>query len=1034
MKTNVYTKTNKAINGETVSYLLVAFISVFLFFTLKQLLKIFIGIPAGISVSISFTLIQIFSYLLEKRFVFVKSVLSSLKKQIFMLLFRSAVNIGFYKLSQFFFGDILKLEKDFYWFITITLCVVFNYFFDRLLVFDCNYDAESIKKSKIYIQFFKYRYVLFAGFLSACALLCIFMIYTAFPFGENTVMRMDLYHQYGPLFAELYQRVVDGKLFIYSWISGGGSSFLGNYFNYLSSPITALIFLFDKKDISFAITFLALTKCILSSISFSYYLKKSFKKDSYFISIFGLFYSFSAYFLAYYWNIMWLDGMMLFPIIILGIERIINNGKCLTYIISLVFLFYSSYYMAYMCCIFSVIYFTAYFFMNYDLNDKYDKSLKFKNPYSVKALKNSRFYNSGFRFAGASIIAACICAVSLVSVYMILKSSSATSDEMPKAVSSYFDIFNFITSHLAGITTTIRSSGDDVLPNVYSGVLTCILVPLYIVNKRYSTKEKAIFVSILLFLLISFDNNYMNFIWHAFHFPNDLPYRFSYIYSFILLVIAYKSVIAINELDIRDIGFVSMGWLFFIILAQRTPTTKMESLTVYLSIGCVLLWTAFLFIYRNRKRSRQVLSIMLVLLAFCEVLINGTSAVNFSQSNNEYKKDFDSYTSAINTVHEDDSSFYREELCYLERRMDPCYFGYNGMSNFSSMANEEYSSTQYDLGMMGNRINSYTYNPQTPVYNLMFGIKYLYFKNAKTVPSENLYDVLFTSDDGQTTVYENKYFLPLSYCVNSDVKDWDIAEDDPFSQQSAFFSLATGYSDVFKEVIYTKTSFDGMSGENLNTNGTFWFVKNDVESNYGYANFTISPQIDGNVYIYVSTDNSNELSFTSEKYGQKTIGIEDTFIIDLGYYDAGDLIDVSLNCSQMDSSEGYAEVYAYSCDESVLARGYNKLSKSALNVTKHTDTVIEGTVNVKEDSYLYSSIPYDKGWSVYIDGEKTDTFTVGNSLLTVAIKHGDHTVRYKYTPQGLKIGAIISAVSIAGICIYTVYKTKQKKREFDTVN
>ena len=88
-----------------------------------------------------------------------------------------------------------------------------------------------------------------------------------------TVMRMDLYHQYGPLFAELYDRVVEHKSFIYSWQSGGGSSFLGNYFNYLSSPLSAIIFLFDRKDISYAITTLVLVKGCLSAGTFAYYLK-----------------------------------------------------------------------------------------------------------------------------------------------------------------------------------------------------------------------------------------------------------------------------------------------------------------------------------------------------------------------------------------------------------------------------------------------------------------------------------------------------------------------------------------------------------------------------------------------------------------------------------------------------------------------------------------------------------------------------------------------------------------------------------------
>ncbi len=176
-------------------------------------------------------------------------------------------------------------------------------------------------------------------------------------------MRMDLYHQYGPLFAELYDRVVEGKSLLYSWESGGGSSFLGNYFNYLSSPFTVLIFLFDKADISFAITALVIVKCMASAVTFTYYLKASQKRHSYVSAAFGVFYAFCAYFLAYYWNIMWIDGMILLPLIVLGIEQLINNGKGALYTGALAVLLLSNYYMGYMACIFSVLYFLAYFLM-----------------------------------------------------------------------------------------------------------------------------------------------------------------------------------------------------------------------------------------------------------------------------------------------------------------------------------------------------------------------------------------------------------------------------------------------------------------------------------------------------------------------------------------------------------------------------------------------------------------------------------------------------------------------------------------------
>lgn len=1026
-------KTTKLFNGETVSYALSAFISLIALLGIKQLLKVFFSVPVTVSVIAAFVIAQILSYLLERRFVFRKAVLSSDFKQILLFLFRAAVNFGFYKLNDTLFGGILKMQDSFVWLVSISMCFFFNYFFDRTLLFDCAYDARSVRKSKIYKAFYTNRFILFSGLLAAVCISIIYIIYKVFPFGDSTVMRMDLYHQYGPLFAELYDRVVHHQSFIYSWTSGGGSSFLGNYFNYLSSPLSVIIFFFDKENISFAISFLVSVKCILSACTFTYYLKKSQLKHSYMTAVFGVFYAFSAYFLAYYWNVMWLDGMILLPLIALGIENIINKGSGKLYILSLVLLFVSSYYMGFMCCIFAVLYFIAYYLISNNVNAVISPEKTFEKKYSLKALYNNKFINRGIKFAVFSIISAMLCAVTLIPTFIILRSCSATSDTFPSTFESYFNIFDFITSHLAGLETTIRSSGDDVLPNVYSGMLAAILLPLFIVNKNIKLREKAVYIVLMLIFLFSFDNNCLNFIWHAFHFPNDLPFRFSYMYSFVLLVVGYKAISKIKSLEIRDITFVGILWVFFIILAQKMSTTKMMETTIYTSIAFVIIWTGYLCLVRNGKADKLIASALAVLICFSEVLIADTQAILITQSNSSYKENYAAYTEAIDKIKADDEGFFRQELCRLETRMDPCYFGYSGMSTFSSMAYEDYSQLQYSLGMFGNRINSYTYNTQTPVYNMMFNIKYLLQTDVSIAPSENLYDYKFTTSDSKTNVYESKYFLPVSFAVNENTELWDTTEGNPFDVQKDFFELATGFSGVFKEVKYLDTKYDNVSGDKISKNGTYWFSKYDADSSYAYADITITPIKSGNIYLYVNSPDISSIDISSIKLGSHTQNIDEPYILDCGYYEAGEELKLSIDCGSADVEECYADIFAYTVDDEVLKTGYDRLNQNALNVTKHSDTGIEGTISVSENSYLYSSIPYDEGWSIYIDGEKADTFKIGTAMLGASIKQGEHTVVYRYSPRGLKYGIIISAASFAGVCGYLIY-TKLKKKEVDKLS
>lgn len=1031
-------KTNKFINGETVSYTLMATVSLFILFSIKQILKVFIGIGVTPSCIIAFLVASIVSFIIERKYVFGKKILSSNIKQIIFFVIRIAVNFGFYKLAEFGFFNMLDMPISFAWFIAIVTSFLFNYVYDRTLIFDCGYDAVSVKQSKTYKIFYKNRYVFLTTVLATACIAVIYVIFSVFPFGSITVMRMDLYHQYGPLFAELYDRIVEHKSLLYSWNTGGGSSFLGNYLNYLSSPLSFLIFLFDKEDISYAITFIVAFKCILSATSFSYYLKKSFNKDNYFLSAFGILYAFSAYFLAYYWNVMWLDAMIMLPLIALGIEKIFKTGDIKLYTVSLVILFFANYYMGYMCCIFAVLYFFVCFINTYSNDGKLNKNAVYEKKYSTKALMNNVFINRGVKFAFASIIAALICAITLVPVFMILKNSSATSGTFPQTFKSYFDLLDLITSHFALLETTIRSSGDNVLPNIYTGILTFILLPLFLVNNKIKLKEKATYVVLIIFFVFCFNNNCAEYIWHAFHFPNDLPYRYSYMYSFIIAVMGYKTILNFKGIKVKDIAYTGLAIISFVIICQKFLTNKMTNSTIYATIIFVALWCGFLFLLKNKNAQKKTVSFVLVTFILCETIISSIVGLPLNQDNKNYKENYKTYTDAINYIDNKDSGFYRTELCYLNTRMDPAYYGYNGISVFSSMAYESYSQLQSSLGMQGNKVNSYTYNTQTPVYNMMFNIKYLIQTDVSLAPSSNLYKKIYTTSNKKSNVYESKYNLPIAYCVNSKIDDWVTDEGNPFEIQSDFVKLATGYSNVFKPVEYNSTDFDAVSGDDVTENGTYWLEKSDSSSNYGTETVSLSPTIDGNLYLYVKSSDLKTITVNSEKVSDITQSMEDAYILDLGYHNKGDEVLVSLDASKMESESTSFDFYCYTADDTVVKNMYNSLAGNSLNVDSYSDTTIKGTVNAKENCYLYSSIPYDDGWSVYVDGKKAETFEIGGTLLAIELTPGQHKIEYKYFPVGFLYGIIISAVTVFGLCGFYIYnksslKLNKSKRRKDKI-
>ncbi len=1015
---------NQFINSETVNYTIAFSFSFFILLAVKQLFKTFFGVGVSISCTIGFVFAEIVLFLIEKFFVYKKNASSTIIRQAVFAVLNALIHFGIYKLAISVLCSKFNLYNYTVWLILFVFFFIINYPISRILIFGCDKSPNNMNGGRIYTKFFNNRFIVLSMLISLIGMGFMFIVYKVFPFGDTTVLRMDLYHQYGPLFVELFDRVTNNETFLYSWISGGGSGFLGNYFNYLSSPLNIIIFLFDRNQMPFAISTIVAIKCMLSAGAFTLYIKKSQKRHSFTSAAFGVLYSFSAYMLAYFWNIMWLDGMIMLPLIILGIENIINKGKCTLYIISLIYLMYSSYYIGYMVCIFSVIYFLVYFVISYT-SGRIDNNFISSKKLSFKRLFNNKFINRGLKFAVSSLFAGAVCAFFLIPIYRILSGSSATSDNFPTEIKSYFTVLDFLQSHFAALETTIRSSGNDVLPNIYCGVLTLILVPLFVVNKKIKFREKLAYITLLLILFVSFNTNYLNFVWHAFHFPNDLPYRFSFMYSFILLVIAFKALSNLKDIGIKEIGFVSFAWIAFIAISQEMKTTKMSDFTIYATIAFIIVWTAILFIIKSKKLNRFVIGTLIIAATFCEVIIADTNAFNFNQELSNYNENYNTYVNAVEYIDANDNGFYRTELCHLNTRMDPCLYGYRGMSNFSSMAYENYSKLQYSLGMYGNRINSYTYNTQTPVYNLMYSIKYLIYNGEDVKPSTDLYTRVYETEDFSSTIYQNDYFLPVSYCVNSAIDVWDTTEGNPFQIQADFFTLATGFSDVFTQAEYLSTEYNGMYGDDITENGIYQL--NKLNDTSGEAKINLRATQNGNMYIYLSSSNITNINCTrNDEYISQNI--ETPYILDLGYYNAGETAEITIDSTAMESDSASLEIYAYSLNKNVRNEGYKRLLNHSLEITDYSGTKIKGNISVDENSTLYSSIPYDTGWSVYIDGDKQEAFEIGNSQLGVMIKAGEHTVEYRYRPNGIAAGVVISAGSLAALAGYEIIRRKNKIR------
>lgn len=841
------------------------------------------------------------------------------------------------------------------------------------------------------------KWILFTFLISSVVISIIYILQKIAPYGNNSMLDVDFYHQYGPLLNELYDRIKSGETLLYSFNTGGGIPFYRNFLNYLSSPFNIVLFFFRKENIIMAFSIVIALKTIFSATFISYYLKKTFKKDGILTSIFGVLYAFSGYFCAYYWNIMWLDGMVFLPIIMLGINKIIDEENPFTYVISLAIMLFANYFIGYMICIFSVFYFLGYFL--------YRKNFKIKN-----------ILKKFIMFGISSILAAGLVAFLLLPLFSSLSSISATKDSFP-VLGTNFSISDYIFNHVTGANRTVFASDILPLPNVYSGMLTISLILLLFFNKKINLRFKIISIASLLFFFLSFNINRIDFIWHAFHVPNDLPWRYSFIYVFVLITLGYYSMLRIKDVSIFKLSL-SFGIIFImVLLASKTGFENLDDSKVIISLIILLIYYALMMVIKNNKSNKIIMYFIFTLIVMFECVYGINVNWNIDHDISNFMSDKKAYQTLIKNIKKDDNGLYRMEKTDYLTLNDGAWYDYNGISTFTSMAYEDVAKFQRMIGMAGNDINSYYYKYyQTPVYNTMFNVKYIlgnYIKNDYYVP--------IAKEESVNAIGYN-YSSSIAYVVNDDVKDYKLISYMPFLNQSNFVTLSTGINDIFTPVEVDSILNTTITNTNIknNLNGEFNYKMNDGISEIV---INLNNEDNKNTYLYIG-GNKVSAYYVNDKY--YSITSDEYYIVDTGKLDTS-TIEVKIDLE--DSEDGILKFYAYNLNEEAFDKFYKEITDEMLEVTKYSDTLIEGNVDVKKNNLMFTSIAYDEGWKVLVDGKEVKTKKLANAYLGFEIKKGKHNIKIVYYPKYMKLGLVISMISLFILMGYIIYKNKTIKKD-----
>ncbi len=867
-----------------------------------------------------------------------------------------------------------------------------------------------IQFAKMFGRFtWKRRMILLSFFLPVIILGIAYACRGIFPFGKWDVLIIDLYHQYAPFISDLRDKITTLSSPLYSWTGGLGTSYLPQFAYYVSSPLNFIAVLFPKSYLTEAILVLILLKAGLAGACFNYYLKGVYREQGAAAVGFSLFYALSSYVLAYAWNIMWMDVVYLLPMVVLGIVRLIRDGRGIFFCMALALMLISNFYLAFFACFFIALYFPVCLF----------KYISIKNPGLV-------FKKCG-QFAFFSLLSAGISAGLLLPVYFALKLTSAAGDAMPSTMKYFFDIFDFISRHFILAPFNIREG----MPNLYCGIAVLILVPVYFFSRSIPLREKLAHMVLIFILIISFNMNILDFIWNGFHYPNQLPYRYSFVYIFLILSICYPAFKSLKEFSGKQIGAISSVIIVLIILSQKLDKNPPEHLALYMSIAFVIVYAGVLTLNRCSSIKPKTLALAFLLVVIAEVsssTIMTIWEVDKAESyagRNGYTsgKEVENIRREIEKISISDRDFYRMEIIPPKTTNDPCLYNYRGLSIFSSTFPEKPVKMMQNLGYHSNGINSYKYEASTAVLDSIFGIKYLVHRSEKH--DELIYKKIASADE--ITVFKNPYALSLGFLVPGELGKWSSRGANPFDVQSSLINNITGIENIF-------IPLNQKQGYNTNlelksTMTQYYRYKRPNEDAKSTARIKIEVNRDRQVYLYLDV-NSRIFSSGIVKAGNKEINFNATrsTIINPGFIKAGTNVEVRLVFKEDAPESGSFELYSSGLDLAAFEEAIFLMKEKSLNIESFSNTRIIGNIEAENSGLMVITVPYDRGWQVMVDNRQVETMPIDDGLLSFELPEGAHRIELRFVPDKFVLGLIISLVSIMLLIFISVFSKYRKRK------
>lgn len=808
---------------------------------------------------------------------------------------------------------------------------------------------------------------------------------------DNSPLLGDGFHQY-VIFDVALRNILhgNGSLF-YTFTSGLGLNFYALSSYYLGSFLSPLVYFFNLTNMPDAVYLTTLLKFGLIGLSTYFSLNKLFQSIPKPLKLaLSTSYALMSFTVSQLEIKTWLDVFILIPLIITGLQLLITEKKFLLYFTNLSILFIQNYYFGYMTALFLIFWYLCQ--ISWDFKTRKSSVLD--------------FVVTSFLAGMASLI------LTLPTLFDLQTHGEKLTEITKFQTESSWYLDLFAKQFIGSFDTTKYGA----IPMIFVGLLPFILTILFFTLKSIKFHVKLIYAIFFAFLIASFYIEALDLFWQGMHTPNMFLHRYAWIFSTLLIYTAAEVLKRLKELKVWNflvsLFLIVTGFLATIYL--KSHYSFLTDLNILLTLEFLVVYSLLLLAVIKKFISVNLFAILISLFIMVEMSLNASSQIDgiakewgFA-SRSSYNRDIPAMESFSTYI---GNQFTRSEKLETQTGNDSMKFNYNGISQFSSVRNRSASSTLDKLGFKSSGTNlNLRYANNSILADSLFGIQY----NISDSPIDKYgFKDIYQKDN--LTLYENQYSLPIAFASQSVYNDVKFNEHTLDNQASFLNQLANVNFDYFSPIPYDKTE---------NTNDLISVTSSSTED----AAIQYQIEVPENSQVYLSFTN---LHFSNDKQKKVDIlvnGEKKTFTTDnvfsffnLGYTKETKTFNIYISFPG-NSQVSFESPTFYRLDTQTLTEAIQKIKEQPVTVSTSKNKVF-ATYDVQQDTSIFFTIPYDKGWSAYQDGKKIEIKQAQTGFMKVDVPKGKEIITLSFIPNGFITGAICSFTSLL---LFGIYNHRRK--------